>query len=129
MIKIPRQYRRMIYTNSEETKGGVETFLLTKTAMISENGDNTLLVQAKKRHPSTDKLRELAITEDDHTDEGFTTMIISKDDLEKTVQITGIVKGRRQQNTKRFDNLKEFYGCDIITSKSHSIGFKEEALS
>ena len=128
MIKIPQGYRQMIYTNSEETKGGVETFLLTRTAMISENGDNTILVQAKKRHPSTDKLRELAITEDDHTDEGFTTMIISKDDLEKAIQITGVIKSRRKQNTKQFDNLKEFYGCDIFNIRSYSIGFKEEAL-
>jgi len=118
----------MIYTNSEETKGGVETFLLTRTAMISENGDNTILVQAKKRHPSTDKLRELAITEDDHTDEGFTTMIISKDDLEKAIQITGVIKRRRKQNTKQFDNLKEFYCCDIFNIRSYSIGFKKEAL-
>jgi len=128
MIKIPQGYRQMIYTNSEETKGGVETFLLTRTAMISENGDNTILVQAKKRHPSTDKLRELAITEDDHTDEGFTTMIISKDDLEKAIQITGVIKRRRKQNTKQFDNLKEFYCCDIFNIRSYSIGFKKEAL-
>ena len=121
----------MIYTNSEERfsdLGGAETFLLTRTAMISEDGDNTILVQVRRKGEQVAKLRELAISEDGHTDEGFITMILPKEHLEKAIEITGVVKGRRKQNTKQFDNMKEFYGCDIITSQAKQIGFKGEPI-
>mgnify|MGYP001265033587 CR=1 FL=1 len=131
MIDIPRQYRKMIYTNSEEgfsDKGGAETFLLTRTAMISEDGENTILVQVRRKGEQVDKLRKLAISEDGHTEEGFITMILPKEDLEKAIEITGVVKSRRKTNTVKFDNLKEFYGCDIIMSLCRQIGFKGEPI-